>query len=549
MDIIDWDETEARERLIPVSGADPTLDAFRARHNELEDILRDAAHMLEDMYGTSETCHMTLRYMPTLGFLVTSPVADGTGATLRPPPSDFELQFEVQQLESEVFPSLGVDHATGVPAAEAADHGGYGGRRVSVRYYKCNVARRLDETYGDLHGAVCDLEDAVARRVETALLDAEIPILTAAQRCAEFDVLLSFVDVARDFGYTKPVMHEDSRSTLLRGARHPLQEQILDSFVANDVFIGPASPHANGVLVITGPNYSGKSVLLKMIGLVSVMAQVGCFVPAERAELGVVDRIFSRIQTQETAHASSMESAFSIDVHQIVTMLRSCTPRSLLLVDEFGKGTVTDDGISLLAATVKFIAQGKAGHASDGRVPRTVITTHYLEMFDNGLLQESASGSSAEGGEALATSIDVCEMQVHLGEGDEDGEPLADRAGSGQTAPGSGATGDASLRSRGITPLFHLAPGRARSSFGLYCARQARVGAGLVARAEELLACFVRNEPVHFSRELEALRMLGSSSEKQRRETVVREFARMCSSGTSVLRDPDSVLRLLDMID
>ena len=128
-------------------------------------------------------------------------------------------------------------------------------------------------------------------------------------------------------------MMTEETITRLRGARHPLQEHVTETtFIANDVDL------RSGVLIVTGPNYSGKSVLLKTVALIHILAQMGCFVPCESAILGIADRIFTRVHSHESVVSSTMESSFSIDLQQMGGMFRRCTSNSLLLIDEFGKG-------------------------------------------------------------------------------------------------------------------------------------------------------------------------------------------------------------------
>jgi len=188
---------------------------------------------------------------------------------------------------------------------------------------------------------------------------------------------------------------------------------------------------AGGALVVTGPNYSGKSVVLKTVALASVMAQCGSFVAAHAATLGVVDRVFTRVSSQESVVAAALqdESSFTLDVQQVVTMLRSCTRSSLLVLDEFGKGTCSFDGAALLAATLEHLVAGGCGPC-----PRVVASTHLVEIFDV-LRRDFDDGA--------APRIRVAEMRVEF----DDRNPV---------------------------PLFRLREGGvSRDSYGAACARRA----------------------------------------------------------------------------
>jgi len=161
---------------------------------------------------------------------------------------------------------------------------------------------------------------------------------------AELDAILSLAEVARDFDYCRPEMTTQP-CTRLRGALHPLLSRTIDRFIPLDIELG-GSADKSPLLVVTGPNFSGKSVVLKTVAMIHVLAQVGSYVPCQAAQLGVVDRVFTRVSSLESNSQAGLqrESSFSIDVQQVALMLNACTPNSLLIVDEFGKGTNTGDG-------------------------------------------------------------------------------------------------------------------------------------------------------------------------------------------------------------
>lgn len=272
------------------------------------------------------------------------------------------------------------------------------------------------------------------------------------------------------------------------------------------------------------------------------MAQIGCYVPAERALVGLVDRIFTRVASLESA-AVAHQSTFTIDLNQMGLMLRHATPRSLLLIDEFGKGTSSVDGVALLASTIRHLLGGAALPASlpspqsptgGSLPPKTVITTHFREVFDFDLLGlQAAQGSQAsptgrtEGGGTTAGGghgitglrplpghargeLSLYQMQVvldkeeraaavagqsavratRLGPGDDGDDDDARSvlssatgvmAGGGGSVAGGGS-GDAEAEDH-VVPLFRLVPGRAASSYGLDCARKGGIPRHIIDRA------------------------------------------------------------------
>ena len=195
-------------------------------------------------------------------------------------------------------------------------------------------------------------------------------IRSTATALAEWDVLRGFAEVAKAWRYCRPTVTED-RSLTLREARHPVIEQQLPpgvDYVANDVMLDPESAQ---VVMITGPNMSGKSALLRQTALVVLLAQIGCFVPASAANIGVIDRIFTRVGASD--NLSTGESTFMVEMNETASILNNITERSLVLLDEIGRGTSTYDGISIAWAIAEFV------HDHPGR-PKTLFATHYHEL-------------------------------------------------------------------------------------------------------------------------------------------------------------------------
>ncbi len=192
-----------------------------------------------------------------------------------------------------------------------------------------------------------------------------------AQLLARLDCLFSLAEVARQNQYAKPEI-DDSLALDICEGRHPVVEQLLplgEPFIPNDTF---ADPGTEQILVITGPNMAGKSVALRQVGLIVLMAQVGSFVPAKSAKIGVVDRIFTRVGASDNLAAG--ESTFLVEMNETANILNNATRRSLILLDEVGRGTSTFDGLSIAWALVEYL------HENERVAARTLFATHYHEL-------------------------------------------------------------------------------------------------------------------------------------------------------------------------
>jgi DNA mismatch repair protein MutS len=190
-----------------------------------------------------------------------------------------------------------------------------------------------------------------------------------AQLIAMLDCFVSLAEVAVENNYTCPIVDE-SDVIEIKGGRHPVVEKILpvgEKFVPNDVLLDNGE---NQILIITGPNMSGKSVFLRQVGLIVLLAQIGSFVPADYARVGIVDRIFTRVGASD--NIAGGESTFLVEMHEMANILNNATPRSLILLDEVGRGTSTFDGISIAWAITEYIHENIKA--------KTIFATHYHEL-------------------------------------------------------------------------------------------------------------------------------------------------------------------------
>ncbi len=217
---------------------------------------------------------------------------------------------------------------------------------------------------------IADIEARLFREVVTRVAAAATRLLTTARALARLDALTALAEVAARHNYVRPTLLESGGIEIVAG-RHPVVEQMADlgePFVPNDARLSDVEL----ILVITGPNMSGKSTFLRQTALIVLRAQIGSFVPAERAGIGLVDRIFTRIGAQDEIAAG--RSTFMVEMVEAANILNHATPRSLLILDEVGRGTSTYDGISIAWAVVEFI------HNHPRLQAKTLFATHYHEL-------------------------------------------------------------------------------------------------------------------------------------------------------------------------
>lgn len=215
------------------------------------------------------------------------------------------------------------------------------------------------------------LEQQLFESLVRDLADYIVPIQLNAGLIARLDILCSFASLAIDNNYVLPVLN-NSRAVKITEGRHPVIEKQLAigiEYVSNSVYL---DTDACQIMMITGPNMSGKSALLRQTALIVLMAQIGCFVPAESAEIGVVDKIFTRVGA--TDNISSGESTFMVEMNETASILNNITDRSLVLLDEIGRGTSTYDGISIAWAIAEYLHNQTTNRA------KTLFATHYHEL-------------------------------------------------------------------------------------------------------------------------------------------------------------------------
>ncbi len=236
------------------------------------------------------------------------------------------------------------------------------------------ITEELKEYEQKILGAeerILSLETLLFNQLVEDLQEYVVALQQNARLLAALDVLLSFAEVALNHGYTCPAVN-DSFVLDIKEGRHPVIEQRLpfgEPYIANDLLLDN-----NGcqIMIITGPNMSGKSALLRQTALITLMAQIGSFVPAREASIGIVDSIFTRVGASD--NISMGESTFMVEMQEAASILNNLTPRSLVLFDELGRGTSTFDGISIAWAIVEHLHNSPLVH------PKTLFATHYHEL-------------------------------------------------------------------------------------------------------------------------------------------------------------------------
>jgi DNA mismatch repair protein MutS len=301
-------------------------------------------------------------------------------------------------------------------------------------------------------------------------------VATIADTLGELDVLLGFAEHAARAGWVRPTM-TDANVLTIHDGRHPVLERTLGrDFVPNDVEVGgeqgssgaaeqgknfdpcpppPLLPSSPSRSLITGPNMAGKSTFIRQVALITLLAHAGSFVPATRATIGLTDRIFTRIGADDALHAG--QSTFMVEMTETANILHHATPRSLVILDEIGRGTSTLDGLSLAWAITEHLAQVGC---------RTLFATHYHELTD---LADPHPGDETDASDPLAGRIKNLHVAVREW-------PLDAHAAEGAASETQ------------IIFLHRILPGKTDQSYGIHVARLAGLPQVVIARAREVLA-------------------------------------------------------------
>lgn len=448
---IDFQQSKEARRTCVMRGVSAELDELKRNYDGLEYFLNEvAALMLEEIPEWAQQYVKNCIFYPQIGFLTVVSLNTESGRG----------NYEGEGLSDDAWERMFVSDGN--------------------IYYKNRRMKELDGQYGDLYCMIvgkllftshpqrivsltqpADKEIEIIHELSVRTLEHEEALTEASDLCGELDSLLALALGADKYKMTAPQL-TSTNIIQIEGGRHPLQELVVPSFIANDTLLlggcgdGTADEtivsdimgDVPNVMVMTGPNHSGKSVYLKQVALIVYLAHIGSYVPADQACIGLTDRLLTRIATRESV--SRNESAFAIDLKQAAFSINFATRRSLILIDEFGKGTNAMDGAGLLSALLDHFLN----LADDA--PRVLAATHFHEIFENELLPDTPKLAFAHMDVRVDLETDYVDDQV--------------------------------------TFLFRLIPGRSASSFGSRCAAMNGVDPAVVERSEALVLLLARGE-------------------------------------------------------
>ncbi len=262
-----------------------------------------------------------------------------------------------------------------VSKSNIADVPDYYMRKQTLANGERYITDELKDLEGQILGAremVCRLEGEMFRELCERLSENVKRIQETSSAVALLDVLVSLASVSARFGYSRPKVTSKEK-ILIKDGRHPVVERVMKDalFVPNDANLDCGE---NRMAIITGPNMAGKSTFMRQVALITLMAQIGSFVPAKSAEIGVVDRIFTRIGASDDL--ASGQSTFMVEMNEVSEIIKKATRRSLIILDEIGRGTSTFDGMAIARAVVEFVADKKCVGA------KTLFATHYHELTE-----------------------------------------------------------------------------------------------------------------------------------------------------------------------
>ncbi|KAH3680943.1 hypothetical protein WICMUC_000086 [Wickerhamomyces mucosus] len=411
--IIDFDSSKDWNRIYIRDGINTELDNLKQKYNTLETVLHDLAIDLSNEYSIRGD-DLNVVYIPQLGYLI----------------------------------SINLETSDSIPN----DWVGVFSTSTNC-YYKEAFMNQMDIDYGDVYQLIIDFEIEIMYDLQTKVMNDYSQNLVDLGNClAELDCFLSFAKGSTLLRFCEPQIVTDPILYIEKG-RHPLHEQSTNAFIANNTSI--SNDYVN---VITGANGSGKSVYLTHLGIIVYLTHIGCYVPATHAKIGLCDRLLTRIITMEAMDI--YESTFFIDLKRMSKCLELKTEKSILLIDEFGKGTDTFGGASLLGSIIEKLCNDKLG-------TRTILTTHFHELFEKGIIDQS--------------KVKHNHMEILF----ETLKPTTAMAITSTSTAAAAAESDITNSNR-LTYLYRLQDGLCNNSFGIECAKVCGIPQNIIVRAKEI---------------------------------------------------------------
>ncbi|KAL4886538.1 muts domain V-domain-containing protein [Aspergillus karnatakaensis] len=429
-EVVDIDSSDEQGRTVVRPGLDRELDKMKDSYDGLNSLLKQVAIEIATTIPASFDIDVNVIYFPQLGFNIAIPLTNAGEAAYTGSDEGWELIFITE----------------------------------NRAYFKDFRMREMDEKLGDIYGLVCEKEIEIVYDLAQRVLQYEKALIEASDVCGEIDSLLAMAQAVTSYNLVRPKITEDNMINI-KGGRHMLQEMTVSSYVLNDTFLvggkldaqtANYSRHAPealrtgsspSMLLLTGPNYSGKSVYMKQVALIIYLAQTGSFVPAESAEIGIVDKILVKSNSQDSV--SQIQSTFMNDLQQISFDLKHLTGRSLLLIDEFGKGTSENDGIGLACGILEHLLRLEDA-------PKVIAATHFHEILENEFLR-------------VRPRLQLGHMEVRVCEESREVDEQ-------------------------ITYLYNFRIGRSTQSFGTICAAMNGINQAIVDRANKLATLSARGE-------------------------------------------------------
>ncbi|KAI5955152.1 hypothetical protein KGF54_001713 [Candida jiufengensis] len=392
LDVIEPQSSAEEGRVKILNGVDGEIDRLRTINNNMEEILKNCTYALKQKSPEQE---FNTIYIPQLGFLISKTFEEIEGDT----PQEWQQVFATP----------------------------------TNSYYKAPEVEELDDQYGDVHTLINDREIEVIQILQEEVSKYEPITEQVIEALTELDCLLSLSQVSQLPDYNFPIL-TDGLDLAIEAGRHPLIETYQNLFIPNDI-----NYKDEKITIITGANFSGKSVYITQVALIAVLAQLGCAIPAKSAYIGVVDKLLTRISSRESLEKQL--STFAIDINQLSKCTSLCTERSLIVIDEFGKGSDSIDSPALFGGALAYFSNMT-------NCPRCVMSTHFHELFNNDGISEKLATTKAK---FVTTDIELKKEDNKI---------------------------------QDITYLYKVKPGITQESFGIYCAKVCGIPESIIERAE-----------------------------------------------------------------